>query len=400
MNTVVPGMGTSIQVIVVGGPVEACTAYSLGRLSEIEDCLSRFRPDSELSQLNRLAGFPTIVSPLLTQFLAVASEAMMLTNGLFDPTLGAVQRRQGYDRTFEDVVVEAQIRPRNRASAFDAWPVSDQPFSVDRQANTVHCAPDVQLDLGGIAKGLTADLLSQEIIDRGAEGCCVNVGGDVRVRGLGPLSTKRWDLTVDLLLGTLHNCKADDGEEDDGEDDNREHGSREHGSREDRNCPDQNDNEDNSANSTTSARQVVTLQSGAVCSSSILKRFWPIDDGSTHHILDPHARTQSQSDLCSVSIIARTAAAAEVLATVALVEGSASAASRIAAANATGLLARNDGRILHLPGIDVFQPAASQGDTASTALSASIFAGTRGLEPAGAGSEAAPSRRSAQGTDL
>ncbi len=44
----------------------------------------------------------------------------------------------------------------------------------------------VGFDPGGIGKGLAADLVASELIELGAEGVCVNVGGDLRVIGDAP----------------------------------------------------------------------------------------------------------------------------------------------------------------------------------------------------------------------
>ena len=54
---------------------------------------------------------------------------------------------------------------------------------IDRDHNTVALPAGVQLDLGGIGKGLAADLVASGLVERGALGACVALGGDVRVAG-------------------------------------------------------------------------------------------------------------------------------------------------------------------------------------------------------------------------
>ena len=46
--------------------------------------------------------------------------------------------------------------------------------------------PGSRLDLGGIGKGRAADLLALELLDRGATGVLVDLGGDLRVAGEAP----------------------------------------------------------------------------------------------------------------------------------------------------------------------------------------------------------------------
>src|SRR5205823_12459012 len=58
-------------------------------------------------------------------------------------------------------------------------------IDLDPQACALRLPDGVQLDLGGIAKGHTADLVVDELMDRGASGAVISVGGDVRVTGLG-----------------------------------------------------------------------------------------------------------------------------------------------------------------------------------------------------------------------
>ena len=51
-------------------------------------------------------------------------------------------------------------------------------------------------DPGGIGKGLAADIVVDELRAAGAEGVCVNLGGDVRVEGAGPTGDG-WTIAVD-----------------------------------------------------------------------------------------------------------------------------------------------------------------------------------------------------------
>jgi thiamine biosynthesis lipoprotein len=67
-----------------GGPAfERAAAVARGIFEEIEACLSRFRPDSELSALNRSAGRPFAASPLLfsTGFLALDAARATQSDG-------------------------------------------------------------------------------------------------------------------------------------------------------------------------------------------------------------------------------------------------------------------------------------------------------------------------------
>ena len=78
------GVKVTMQVQRRGRAVEA-------ELEAIESSASRFRPDSELSRLNRAAGSWTSVSPLLLQALALGIRGAALTGGAVDRRAGRHQ---------------------------------------------------------------------------------------------------------------------------------------------------------------------------------------------------------------------------------------------------------------------------------------------------------------------
>ena len=66
-----------------------------------EQHLSRFRDDSELSQINRFQGQLTPVSPVLWDVVDAAFHAALQTDGLVSPALLEAIEATGYDRSFE-----------------------------------------------------------------------------------------------------------------------------------------------------------------------------------------------------------------------------------------------------------------------------------------------------------
>jgi thiamine biosynthesis lipoprotein len=68
---------------------------------EWEQRLSRFRWDSELSQLNRRQGEAVNVSPVLWDVLQIALEAAEDSRGLVTPAVLDALEAAGYDRSFE-----------------------------------------------------------------------------------------------------------------------------------------------------------------------------------------------------------------------------------------------------------------------------------------------------------
>ncbi len=297
-------MGTTAHVIVVDGPRGlADTAET--RLRALEAKWSRFVPSSEVSALRTNAGWSTIVSRETFVLLATAIGAWADTDGLFDPTIGNAMVNAGYDQSF-DLFDQSESRGvGNRQPA-----ATPRDVVMDPESSSVTVPAGIQLDLGGIGKGAAADLVVAELISRGASGCCVNVGGDLRVTGQSP-RPGGWLVT----LGGQKNI----------------------------------------------APVTVSLSDGAVCTSTVTKRRWIGPAGQEHHLRDPATGAPVASGLETVSIVSATAVQGEVLAKVAMLCGPVAGAERVAAADATGLFITDGGHAVQLDGLDRFvhraQPA-------------------------------------------
>src|SRR3990172_316337 len=75
----------------------------------LEAVMSRFRPESELSSLNREGSLEA--SPDLLRVVELALEARERTGGRFDPTVHDAVLAAGYDRTFEELAEDAPSSP-------------------------------------------------------------------------------------------------------------------------------------------------------------------------------------------------------------------------------------------------------------------------------------------------
>jgi thiamine biosynthesis lipoprotein len=137
---------------------------------EVEQCCSRFRPESELSRLNRDPREEVEISSLLQDLFSATSRAHELSGGLVDPTILDALEAAGYDR---DLPV-ARRRPRRPPPNTHSW------VDVVSKGNSVMRPPGLRIDLGGIAKSWTA-ASALELVEGRA---FVDAAGDVAVRGL------------------------------------------------------------------------------------------------------------------------------------------------------------------------------------------------------------------------
>lgn len=264
-----PTMGSTVDLTLVGDRATAA-AWRLAEAlaAEWEATFSRFRPDSELSRLNAAAGRPVPVSARLYDAVAAAVAGSRSSGGLFDPTILPALVALGYDRDFQEIDVTKQI-----ALAGIAIPGVGG-IALDPLARTVTLPAGVALDLGGIVKGLYADALAEMLADWPAG--VVSAGGDLRAWGDGP-SGDGW------LVGVEDPRDA--------------------------------------------RRDVARLRvRGGVATSGTNRRSWRHGDVEVHHLIDPRSGLPGERTLCSVTVVAPTAASAEVAATALFLAGGAAGA--------------------------------------------------------------------------
>ena len=120
-----------------------------------------------------------------------AVRAWQLTDGLYDPTVLPAMRSLGYDTDFATV---RQLADDDREVETCPTPGCAQ-IEIDEIARTVSLPPGVELDPGGIGKGMAADVVTAELLDAGAHGVLVNIGGDLRARGEPP-EGETWSIDV------------------------------------------------------------------------------------------------------------------------------------------------------------------------------------------------------------
>jgi thiamine biosynthesis lipoprotein len=182
-------MGTDVELLLDAEP-SARSELALGRAAHeferLEALLSRFRPDSELSALNRSGALDASNDLVAVTVLAV--EARERTQGRFDPTIHDALVAAGYDRTFEDVPADgAPARPRRCGGG----------IRID--GRRIELETGFRLDLGGIAKGYAVDQALTTLAPAGP--ALVNAGGDLAGRGrLWPVGVQTTDGEVTLGL--------------------------------------------------------------------------------------------------------------------------------------------------------------------------------------------------------
>jgi FAD:protein FMN transferase len=238
--------------------------------ARIETALSRFRPNSELSRLNRSAGRPFSASPLLFSLVESSLAWRSQTGGIFDPAILNSLVAHGYDRPF--AAIEGQREPRS-----GVLEANDSQDALGADTTNIRLGPDwkitlplgVGLDLGGIAKGWTVQQATHRLGSLGP--CLVDAGGDIACAGTPP--SEPWVVTVA----------------------NPEHLDQD--------------------------IAVISLENEAVATSSRVYRRWQHQGKPAHHLIDPRTGAPADTNILSVTVIAPRLPDAEIHAKVALILG-------------------------------------------------------------------------------
>ncbi len=178
-------MGSAVELLVVAGTADLAHLTHLTHLArrtidQLEQCWSRFAPASDITRINLAGGETVVVDPVTIDLLQRAIEGWAATDGAFDPTQLAPLVEAGYDASWED--------PTHRTflPAGVARRVDPSTIRLDRASSTVTAPAGIGVDAGAIGKGLAADLTVAALLEAGAEGAIVSIGGDLRVAGTPP----------------------------------------------------------------------------------------------------------------------------------------------------------------------------------------------------------------------
>jgi thiamine biosynthesis lipoprotein len=247
-------MNTSIEITYCSSEKEASRIewLALNWFQTAEERFSRFKAESELSHLNRLAGELCMVSDKMLEVLLLAEMYRKKTDGIFDPLLLNALMQAGYDKTFE------QLKDPNDSgtNGLRCLQVPLQGLAINEAMKSILMPDQTQLDLGGIVKSWAvqrlADYFQEKLeLKRGV----INAGGDLTVWGDASDPVQAWSIAIEKPWQ-----------------ENEEIG-------------------------------FLALSVGSVATSSKLGRQWETKAGKMHHIIDPRTMSPSNNEViqCTVS---------------------------------------------------------------------------------------------------
>ncbi|RJP20832.1 MAG: FAD:protein FMN transferase [Candidatus Abyssobacteria bacterium SURF_5] len=184
-------MGTVFTITIEGpGDHKMAAEAAFDEIRRIDRLLSTYKPDSEISKVNRLAAHePVAVGQDFLNVLTASRIYFDMTGGAFDPSI----------KPLMDVWKEAKRENRTPAEtdlrrAADLANLSN--VTVDRSSQTVRFLKEgMALDFGGIAKGYAADRAIEILKTHGIERAILDAGGNFYALGT-PLKKPHWEAGV------------------------------------------------------------------------------------------------------------------------------------------------------------------------------------------------------------
>lgn len=163
------------------------TAYgedAQAALQEAEECIQQVEglwsvtdKDSEIYQANHSGGQPVTVSEETAEIISFALEMAQRTGGALDPTIYPVLTAWGFTTDSKQVPSQQQIAQLLEQVGYDRIQINGSELTV----------PDgMELDLGAVGKGYTADLVTEILRRHGVTSALISLGGNIQAIGSRP----------------------------------------------------------------------------------------------------------------------------------------------------------------------------------------------------------------------
>lgn len=266
-------MGTTYSVKVAELPANLLPDVVADRIQQeldaVNQAMSTYRDDSELSRFNQLpANSAMVVSADTFAVLQKSLDIWRLSQGAFDVTVGPLVNLWGFGPMGRPDHVPDRTEQRA------AWKrVGSDALVLELDKLQIRKRKDLYVDLSAIAKGYGVDKVAQALESMGIRRYMVEVGGEIRVGG-GKTATLPWRLAVEKPVPRLHDVQ-----------------------------------------------QVINAENLAIATSGDYRNYFEENGVRYSHTIDPRTGKPIQHKLVSATVIARECADADGWATAMMVLG-------------------------------------------------------------------------------
>lgn len=267
-------MGTTYTVKVADAPTDLSQDQlqaAIERvLEKVNDQMSTYRADSELSKLNSNSSTQWIDSS--ADLLTVVEEALRvsrLTDGAFDITVGPLVNLWGFGpgKQENQVPTQQQITAAMSRVGYTKMSTRRSPPAIRKTRR------DIYIDLSAIAKGYGVDKIAEHLESLGVHNYLVEIGGDLRAKGHNAEGTP-WKIGIEKPV------------------------------------PEQR-----------AVQLIIQLQDQGMATSGDYRNFFEKDGQRFSHTINPRNGMPITHNLASVTVLSPTAMGADAMATALLVMG-------------------------------------------------------------------------------
>lgn len=186
-------MDTSVSIKIIADETNDSTVFqsmdqAFSMFQRIEQIGSRFDSNSEVMTLLNHVGEVKEISTLLFTMINYSIEMAILTNGLFDPTIGFQLESLGFNKNY-------LTKKRIQTSISENLQVSYKDIVLDVNKKTILLKKPLILDLGAIAKGFAIDLAVKVLDLYKYNGFLIDAGGDIFARGTN-IQNEQWKVGI------------------------------------------------------------------------------------------------------------------------------------------------------------------------------------------------------------
>lgn len=256
-------MGTVISVTLYDSTDESILDKVFDKVKNLEETFSINETGTEVDKINDNAGIePVKVSDDTIEVVKEGIYYSDLSHGKFDITIGPLVKLWNIpDRPTEDIPTQDELNV--------VLPLTNYKDVVIDEANkTVFLTrPGMMLDLGGIAKGYAADVISKMLTDEGVKSAIIDLGGNIFAHGE-KVSGDTWKIGI-------QNPFSNRGE----------------------------------------IVGAISVKNKSIVTSGIYERYIEVDGVKYHHILNPETGYPYENDIAGITIISDKSTTGDALST-------------------------------------------------------------------------------------
>lgn len=256
-------MDTVMSITANGINAEAAVAAVEKEIYKLDSLLDVTATSSDIHAVNASAGRQVTVSEQTANIVTKALEMSELTGGVYNIAMYPIIREWGFTAGDYKIPADATIRTLLQNIDYSQISVNNDSIAIPK---------GMAIDVGGIAKGFTGDLIKDILGARGITSAIIDLGGDVQVIGA-KADGSDWRVAINNPFGSDY-------------------------------------------------LGILSVTDCAIMTSGSYERYFTGEDGKIyHHIMDPKTGRPAESGLVSVTIVAQAGYRGDALATALFIMG-------------------------------------------------------------------------------